>query len=78
MTISINEIESGIGLLIEGQIYLVTDYDHVKPAKGRFVRVRMKNVKTGNVLERTFSHGRKVGRCVSGRTPHAVSLSFWR
>lgn len=61
MTISINEIESGIGLLIEGQIYLVTDYDHVKPAKGSaFVRVRMKNVKTGNVLERTFRTAEKL------------------
>ena len=61
MAISINQIESGIGLLIDGQIYLVTDYDHVKPAKGSaFVRVRMKNVKSGNVLERTFRSAEKL------------------
>ena len=61
MTISINEIESGIGLLIDNQIYMVTEYDHVKPAKGSaFVRVRMKNVKSGNVLERTFRTAEKL------------------
>lgn len=55
MPISINQISSGIGLMVENQIYLVMDYDHVKPAKGSaFVRVKMKNIKTGSVLERTF------------------------
>ena len=55
MAISINEITSGIGLNIEGNIYSVIEYNHVKPGKGSaFVRVRIKNVKTGAVLERTF------------------------
>ncbi len=55
MAISINELESGMGLLIDNQIYMVMEYDHVKPAKGSaFVRVRLKSVKTGNVLERTY------------------------
>ena len=61
MAISINEIESGIGLLINGDIYLVLDYDHVKPAKGSaFVRVRLKSVKTDNVIERTFRTAEKL------------------
>ncbi|MBF0521549.1 MAG: elongation factor P [Candidatus Omnitrophica bacterium] len=55
MTISINEVESGMGLMIDGNIYLVLDYNHVKPGKGAaFVRIRMRNVKTDQVLERTF------------------------
>ena len=55
MVISINELESGMGLLIDNQIYMVMEYDHVKPAKGSaFVRVRLKSAKTGNVLERTY------------------------
>jgi len=59
--ISINEIESGIGLLINGEIYLVLDYDHVKPAKGSaFVRVRLKSVKTDNVIERTYRTAEKL------------------
>jgi elongation factor P len=55
MAIGINEIESGIGLIIDGSIYQVLDYNHVKPGKGSaFVRVRIKNLKTDNVLERTY------------------------
>jgi elongation factor P len=55
VAISINEIANGIGLRINDAIYVVTDYDHVKPGKGSaFVRVRMKNLKTDQVLERTF------------------------
>ena len=55
MAISINQIESGIGLLINGEIWIVNEYNHVKPGKGSaFVRVRIRNLKTDNVLERTF------------------------
>ena len=55
MAIGINEITSGIGLIIDGNVYLVLDYNHVKPGKGSaFVRVRIKNIKTDAVMERTF------------------------
>ena len=55
MTITINELESGIGLLINGQIFVVTEYHHVKPGKGAaFVRVKMKSLRDDSVLERTF------------------------
>lgn len=55
MAISINELEAGLGLIINGDIWVVLDYNHVKPGKGSaFVRVRIKNLKTENVLERTF------------------------
>ena len=55
MQISINEVANGIGLLVDGQIYFVAEYNHVKPGKGAaFVRIRLKNVKTGAVLERTY------------------------
>jgi len=61
VTISINEVESGMGLLIDGQIYIVGEYVHVKPAKGSaFVRIKMKSVKTGNVLERTYRTAEKL------------------
>ncbi|MDP2653869.1 MAG: elongation factor P [Candidatus Omnitrophota bacterium] len=61
MSITINEIESGIGLLIDDQIYMVLDYQHVKPGKGSaFVRVRMKNLKTSSVIERTFRSAEKL------------------
>jgi elongation factor P len=44
-----------MGLKINGEIYLVTEHSHHKPGKGgAFVRVRLKNVKTGQVLNKTF------------------------
>ncbi|MBI4309068.1 MAG: elongation factor P [Candidatus Omnitrophica bacterium] len=55
MAITINEVENGMGLLVDGQLYFVTEYNHVKPGKGSaFVRIRLKNIKTDAVLERTF------------------------
>lgn len=44
-----------MGLMVDGQLYFVTEYNHVKPGKGSaFVRIRLKNIKTEAVLERTF------------------------
>ena len=44
-----------MGLNVDNVIYLVTELNHVKPGKGSaFVRVRLRNIKTGQVLERTF------------------------
>ncbi len=55
MVITINELETGMVLLIDGNLYFVTELNHVKPGKGSaFVRVRLKNIKTDAVLERTF------------------------
>ncbi len=55
MAITINEVENGMGLLLDGHLYFVTEYNHVKPGKGSaFVRIRLKNIKTEAVLERTF------------------------
>lgn len=61
MAASINEITSGIALRVEGENYIVVDYSHVKPGKGAaFVRVRLKNMKTDLVLERTFRNSDKL------------------
>lgn len=55
MAITINELQTGMGLLVDGQLYFVTELNHVKPGKGSaFVRVRLKNLRTDAVLERTF------------------------
>ena len=61
MTLSINDITSGIVLRVEGELYLVVEYHHVKPAKGSaFVRVKLKNMKTDLVLERTYRTAEKL------------------
>ncbi|MBF0484814.1 MAG: elongation factor P [Candidatus Omnitrophica bacterium] len=55
MGISINEVSNGLGLMVDGNIFVVEDYSHVKPGKGSaFVRIKMRNMKTQQVLERTF------------------------
>ena len=55
MAISINDIKAGLTIQLDGQIYTVLEYQHVKPGKGAaFVRTKLRNLKTGGILERTF------------------------
>jgi elongation factor P len=55
VAITINELENGMGLVVDGQLFFVTELNHVKPGKGSaFVRVRLKNIRTDAVLERTY------------------------
>lgn len=50
-----------MGLRINETVYIITDYTHVKPGKGTaFVRIKMKNIKTDAVLERTFKTADKL------------------
>ena len=61
MTISINEIKSGLTVLLNGQLYAVLDYQHVKPGKGAaFVRTKLRNIKSGGTLEKTFRGDEKL------------------
>jgi elongation factor P len=55
VTIAITEVAKGLALNIDGNICTVVDFNHVKPAKGSaFVRLKLRNLKTGNVVERTY------------------------
>lgn len=61
MTISINQLKPGVGLRLNDGFFMVTEYQHVKPGKGgAFVKVKLKNVKTEQVLDRTFKPGEKL------------------
>ena len=61
--ISVNDFKTGVTIEMEGQAYQVVDFQHVKPGKGAaFVRAKLKNVKTGSVVEKTFRAGEKVAR----------------
>lgn len=61
--ISSNDLRNGVTIIVDGQLWTVIDFLHVKPGKGSaFVRTRMKNVKTGTTLERTFRAGEKLER----------------
>ncbi len=54
--ISAGEFRKGMTVEIDGSVWQISDFQHVKPGKGAaFVRTRLKNVMTGAVLERTFN-----------------------
>jgi elongation factor P len=56
-----NDLKNGIVLKLDGQLWTVTDFQHVKPGKGgAFVRTTLKNVLSGKVVDRTFNAGLKV------------------
>ncbi len=59
--ISSNEFRTGTTIELEGEVFQVVEFQHVKPGKGAaFVRTKLKNVKTGGVVERKFNAGEKV------------------
>jgi elongation factor P len=56
-----NDLKNGMTLNIDGQLWTVVDFQHVKPGKGgAFVRSKLKNVLSGKVVDRTFNAGVKV------------------
>jgi len=66
--ISTSEFKNGITIELDGDIFTIVDFQHVKPGKGAaFVRTKLKNVKTGGVTERTFRAGEKVIRAMMDR-----------
>jgi elongation factor P len=55
------DFRNGLVLELDGQLYQMTYFQHVKPGKGgAFVRTKLKNVRTGLVIERTFNAGERV------------------
>jgi len=61
--ISSNDFRTGVTIELDGGVWQVVDFQHVKPGKGAaFVRTKLKNAKTGAVVERTFNAGEKVPR----------------
>jgi elongation factor P len=56
-----NDFKNGMTLNIDGQLWTVVEFQHVKPGKGgAFVRSKLKNVLSGKVVDRTFNAGVKV------------------
>ncbi|MDH2909881.1 MAG: elongation factor P [Candidatus Eremiobacteraeota bacterium] len=61
--ISSNDFRNGVTILLDNHLWTVIEFLHVKPGKGSaFVRTRLKNVRTGATVERTFRAGEKVER----------------
>jgi len=56
-----NDLKNGMVLNLEGQLWAVVEFQHVKPGKGpAFVRTKLKNVESGKVVDKTFNAGTKV------------------
>ncbi|MBB6730540.1 elongation factor P [Cohnella zeiphila] len=61
--ISVNDLKTGLTIEVDGDLCSVVDFQHVKPGKGAaFVRTKMKNLRNGNVVEKTFRAGENVVR----------------
>lgn len=61
--ISVNDFKNGLTIEVDGDIWRVVEFQHVKPGKGSaFVRSKLKNLRTGAVQEKTFRAGEKVAR----------------
>lgn len=61
--ISVNDFRTGMTVEIDGDLFQIVEFLHVKPGKGAaFVRSKMRNIKTGYAVERTFRGGEKIQR----------------
>jgi len=65
VSISSNDLRTGITIELDGEIWSVVEFMHVKPGKGSaFVRTRLRNIRTGNVRDMTFRAGEKLTRAI--------------
>ena len=61
--VTTNQFKSGMAIEIDGEPYTIVESQHVKPGKGgAFVRTKVRSIKTGNVLDKTFRAGEKFTR----------------
>lgn len=65
------DFRNGLCIEYNHDIYSIVEFQHVKPGKGpAFVRTKLKSVRTGKVIDNTFSSGHKVTTCRIERRPH--------
>ena len=63
--INVNDIKNGMTILFEDSIYTVLEFSHVKPGKGAaFVQVKLKNLRTGSIVEKRFNSGIKLEKAM--------------
>ena len=65
MSVSTNDLKNGMTLDLPEGLFSVVEFQHVKPGKGgAFVRTKLKNVRTGAVIERTYRADEKLGQAI--------------
>lgn len=61
--ISTSDFRTGLTIELDGEVWVIAEFQHVKPGKGAaFVRCKLKNVKSGSVVEKTFRAGERMAR----------------
>src|SRR3970040_1280107 len=69
--ISTNDVRPGMALQLHDGLFTIVEYQHVKPGKGRaFVRMKLKNLETGQVLDRTFRADESADQAIIERRNH--------
>ena len=76
---STNDLKNGMVLNIDGQLWAVIEFQHVKPGKGpAFVRTKLKNVESDKTVDKTFNAGTKVETATSTSAPCSTSTTTAR
>ncbi|MGB7858868.1 MAG: elongation factor P [Acidimicrobiia bacterium] len=74
--ISTNDVKPGMALELEDGLFSIVEYQHVKPGKGKaFVRMKLKKLETGQVLDRTFRADENVQQAIIDRRDHQYLYS---
>lgn len=69
--ISTNDVRPGMALALDDGLFAILEYQHVKPGKGKaFVRMKLKKLETGQVLDRTFRADENVQQAIIDRAEH--------
>lgn len=68
--ISVNDVKNGMTIEVDGNIYQIVEFSHVKPGKGAaFVKMKLKNLRTGSIVENTYNSSIKVAKATINRKP---------
>lgn len=68
--VNVNDIKNGMTVEDEGNIFQVLDFQHVKPGKGAaFVKIKLKNLRTGSIVEKTYNSSVKLAKANIQRKP---------
>lgn len=67
---NVNEVKNGMTFLLDGEIFTVLEFSHVKPGKGAaFVKMKVRNLRTGSNTEKSFNSGTKLEKAMIEKHP---------
>jgi len=68
--IDTSDFRNGLSIIVDGEIYTIVEFQHVKPGKGgAFVRSKLKNVRSGAVIDKTWRAGERMEQAILERRP---------